>query len=416
MPMSLSLPMPSSHHSYLHIPFCRQKCPYCKFALTPVFDAAKKRRYIAHLKKEIQDFFLSSSQRELLPANSGRDSHPENDKKNGTIYFGWGTPSVLSLDEVRELLELFPWRDSAEISFECNPEDITSDYVDWLFERWINRLSIGVQSLNNETLKAIHRSDRESIFRALRNIISSLLLFSQWESMKISLLSSLRSEDLSDTDAHSENDKQEISLNIDFILGLPFSKPWETLESIRELHQQFPCITHTSVYMLEDGHYPKWWQENSMDEEAIEKEYWEICTYFTSIGWHHYEISNWSKGGYECRHNQSYWDHSEYHGFGLSATSFSGSTRSEKSASFAWYYRSEMSYEDLLDQEDIALERIIYGIRTFSLPEEDFDRSILSTLQEKWYIQIENGHILLTPTWIFRENTIISTLIGNMPP
>ena len=413
LPMPMSLPMPSSHHSYLHIPFCRQKCPYCKFALTPVFDAAKKRRYIAHLKKEIQDYFLSSWACEGSARcwDTADSSYRQNDRGTNTIYFGWGTPSVLSLDEVRELLELFPWRENIEVSFECNPEDITENYIEWLLCLGINRLSIGVQSLNNETLKAIHRSDRESILDALSCITDAMIPTQKnkdnnFEEREYNAIVS----------SFWVTASQPPSLNIDFILGLPFSKPWETLRDIRILHEQFPCITHTSVYMLEDGYYPASWKQDSIQENEMESEYTKICEYFNSIGWHHYEISNWSKGGYECRHNQSYWDHSEYRWFGLSATSFSGLNRSEKSASFAWYYRSEMSYEDLLDEEDLALEKIIYGIRTFSLPEGDFDRSILSTLQEKWYIQIENGKIVLTPTWIFRENTIISTLIDKMPP
>ncbi len=393
-------------HFYLHIPFCRQKCPYCKFALTPIFNEAKKKRYIAHLRQEINTYLLSSWGTKDLSWVGADSSYCRNDKKAKTIYFWWGTPSVLSLDEVADILSCFKRNENTEVSFECNPEDITSEYGEWLLWLGINRLSIWVQSLNNETLKAIHRSDRESILDAL-SCITDIVTHTQ-RSQNNNFEGGENSTALSSV---CVSVSQLPSLNIDFIIGLPFSKSWETLDWIKALHQAFPFMTHTSVYMLEDGHYPASWKQNSMNEEQIEREYSEVCEYFVSIGWHHYEISNWSKPGYECRHNQWYWDHSEYQGFGLSATSYSDSTRSEKSTSFAGYYRGEKSYEDILDDGAIALEKIIFGIRTFSLLEEDFDREILKELNGQWYIEIPNGKIVLTPTWIFRENTIIRRLI-----
>ncbi len=412
-------------HFYLHIPFCRQKCPYCKFALTPIFNEAKKKRYIAHLKNEILSSLWKSKTRrgEELPTTkeeetedfSGRNlppyGHPLYKEGLSTIYFWWGTPSVLSLDEVQDILNCFPdiGKDT-EISFECNPEDITSEYIGWLLWLGINRLSIWVQSLNNETLKAIHRSDRESILDAL-SCITDTVTHTHTHTQRSQNNNFEGGENSTALSSVCVSVSQLPSLNIDFIIGLPFSKSWETLDWIKALHQAFPFMTHTSVYMLEDGHYPASWKQNSMNEEQIEREYSEVCEYFVSIGWHHYEISNWSKPGYECRHNQWYWDHSEYQGFGLSATSYSDSTRSEKSTSFAGYYRGEKSYEDILDDGAIALEKIIFGIRTFSLLEEDFDREILKELNGQWYIEIPNGKIVLTPTWIFRENTIIRRLI-----
>jgi oxygen-independent coproporphyrinogen III oxidase len=116
--------------------------------------------------------------------------------------------------------------------------------------------------------------------------------------------------------------KAKISLNIDFILGLPFVQHGETLNGIKRLHKKFPYITHTSVYMLEDEKYPKHWKENSITEIEIQSEFLAIIDYFDSIGWHHYELSNFAKPGYESVHNQAYWDHSGTRGFGLSAASY----------------------------------------------------------------------------------------------
>ena len=325
-----------------------------------------------------------------------------------TIYFWWGTPSILTLGEVGSILECFqtpsPWGEGwGEVTFECNPEDITSEYVAWLLDHWVNRISLWVQSLGNQTLKAIHRSDRESILQALRNIESSLLSFSERESL------SEKHRSL----AIAKDDKivSWISLNIDFILGLPYSKPWETLANIRELHELFPNITHTSVYMLEAGHYPKEWKKYSINENEMQEEYKSICTYFESIGWHHYEISNWSKPGYESMRNQGYWNHTNTRAFGLSGTSYLDGRRWTNASSFSGYYAEKIEDDEVLSDEANRLEKIIYGIRTFSLSTRGLSPNILRELEEKGDIQIIDQKIILTPAWIFRENTIIGMLI-----
>ena len=145
---------------YLHIPFCRQKCLYCKFALTPRFDDMKVRVYIDALKKEIGDFF---------------NIHP--DASIETLYFGGGTPSVLSVAQIGEIIEIFSHQKGfsyiREITLESNPEDITPEYIEGLHRLGVNRLSLGVQTLNSESLRMIGRADsNESIFRAFESIVN----------------------------------------------------------------------------------------------------------------------------------------------------------------------------------------------------------------------------------------------------
>ena len=91
--------------------------------------------------------------------------------------------------------------------------------------------------------------------------------------------------------------------------------------------------------MLEEGMYPKDWKKNSINEIEIEQEYAAICQYFESLRWNHYEISNWAKPEYESVHNRGYWNHTNYRGFGLSATSYEDGKRWENSTSFSHYYR-----------------------------------------------------------------------------
>lgn len=162
-----------------------------------------------------------------------------------------------------------------------------------MLELGIHRISLGIQTLNETSLKEIHRSNRETIVGALERI-----------SMAI------------------KESHRDISLNIDFILGLPYVRPEETLTNIKELHSRFPTISHTSIYMLEDERYPKHWKANSIAETEMQNEFLGIMQYLASIGWHHYELSNWARPGYESVHNQAYWDHSETRGFGLSAASY----------------------------------------------------------------------------------------------
>ncbi len=375
-------------HFYIHIPFCRQKCPYCKFALTPIFDEFKKKRYIEYLKREIGKSLILSSRsdpfqnylweiKNLSLVSKGKRDSPtrgvlstsvslRNDKKLGTIYFGGGTPSVLSHDEVKEILECFPdYREYDEISFECNPEDITEEYVRWLIELGINRISLGIQTLNSYSLREIHRSDRESILRALESISNALFLsFRRKEVASTPLVGESASFQSRSFVPQDDKKWKEFSLNIDFILGLPHVKKGETLENIRELHTKFPYITHTSVYMLEDEKYPKHWKALSITEKEMQEEFLEIMEYFKTSWWNHYELSNFSKLWYESIHNRSYWDHSNYLGFGLSASSFEEGRRWTNSSSFRGYYAWKIEDEEILTEEQIEIERMMFGLRS----------------------------------------------------
>ncbi len=410
-------------HYYIHIPFCRQRCPYCKFALTPVFDDFKKRRYIEYLKKEIREYFLLSSRdtRDLL---QGADSsYRQNDKEaKKTIYFGGWTPSVLSHDEILEVLECFPfYRESAiEITMEMNPEDVTPEYISGVLELGINRISLWVQTLNETSLSEIHRSDRDTIFHAIESISS--ILSSRGRPFAKHWKYPWGARDLPQwaDSSYCQNDKREekeISLNIDFILGLPFVKPGETLAGIQELHERFPYITHTSVYMLEDEEYPKHWRANSITEDEMQSEFLEIMDYFESIGWHHYELSNFSKKWYESLHNQAYWEHSDTRGFGLSAASFEWWKRWSNSSSFNGYYEWKRDNEEKLTQDQIQIEQMMFGLRRDGIKIQNSKLQIQSKktreLEEAGLIEIMENTIKPTKTWIFVIDHILSELISD---
>lgn len=223
-------------------------------------------------------------------------------------------------------------------------------------------------------------------------------------------LISKRKRDFSATLRNDE--KSDISINIDFILGLPYTLPGETLEWIKELHKKFPFITHTSIYMLEDEKYPKHWKANSITEAEMQREFLEIMDYFESIGWHHYELSNFAKPWYESQHNQSYWDHSSYRGFGLSASSFDWEKRWTNSSSFAGYYRWEKEGEETLTEEAIKIENIMFSMRRDGVEKPLLEENKYRPLITKWFLEIRWEKLFPTKTWIFLLDHIIGELIS----
>lgn len=325
---------------YIHIPFCTQKCTYCKFALTPIFDEFKKKKYLHFLENEITKKLQKYHSEDI-----------------NTIYFGGGTPSILTPEEIEKIIKLFP-DSKKEITLESNPEDLNEKYLQKIFEIWVNRLSIGIQSLNNKTLEAVERKNSEKIFSALESVKNTLV----WKVWKNILFWN-----------------KEISINIDMILGLPEAKKWEILENIKFLHKNYNFINHTSVYILEKWKYPESWQKNSLSDEEIYEEYIEICNYFKEIWWNHYEVSNFAKPWYESRHNLGYWNHENSLGFGLSAAEFIKNpiqknlqkweyfyaVRRTNSLSFSWYYKEKLSDEEFLSEEQILLEKFLFATRAF---------------------------------------------------
>ncbi len=224
------------------------------------------------------------------------------------------------------------------------------------------------------------------------------------------------------TEKNTENRswKKNISINVDFILWLPYIKKWETLEGIKELHRNFPFITHTSVYMLEDENYPKHWKENSLSENEIQEEFLEIMEYFEFLRWNHYELSNWAKPGYESIHNQSYWNHSNYQGFWLSASSYENRKRSTNASSFSWYYEGKVENIENLTDEQIEIEEMMFWLRTngWILPHQSWNQNFwdpsktLKKLILDWLLEERSWKIYPTKTWIFLLDHIMSELIS----
>lgn len=369
---------------YIHIPFCKQKCSYCNFHFSTSLNF--KDDMLAAMKKEI----------------ALRKDELQN-KSLQSLYFGGGTPSILSSDEIQwlidEVLKYFSFEKEIEITLEANPDDLDKNFLSGLAGSPVNRLSIGTQSFFEADLKLMNRAHtaneaEDSIKRA--------------------------------QDFGFEN------LSIDLIYGSPTSnlEIWkENLNKTIALE-----VPHISSYALTVE--PKTALENwiakgkvlSPKEEEQNREFYYLSGFLKDHGFEHYEVSNFARPGFHSRHNASYWQYKEYLGIGPSAHSYNGSDiRSWNAANNPQYIKKldagfPAKEEEILSMEDQFNEMIMIGLRTTwgvdleSLKEkfddrilEHFQSEIRHKLQEEILI-IENNHLKIPEKHWFMADGIASDL------
>ena len=267
---------------YIHIPFCKSKCIYCDF----ISFANKEKiieKYIECLKKETK-------------------SKEENDCIIDTIYIGGGTPSFIDSKYIKEIVETikskFKIKQEAEITIEVNPGTVNEAKLKDYKRTGINRISIGLQSTNNKTLKQIGRIHTYEEFLNTYNL------------------------------ARNVGYK---NINVDLMLALPNQTLEEMEESVKKVIELNP--EHISIYslILEEGTKMEELVNNKKiklpSEELERKMYWNIKDKLEQNGYIHYEISNFSKEGFESKHNTNCWSQKEYLGFGLAAHSYINNKR-----------------------------------------------------------------------------------------
>jgi oxygen-independent coproporphyrinogen-3 oxidase len=287
---------------YIHIPFCNSKCAYCGFYSLPSLKL--KDRFLEALKAEIverKDYLQRGPHCGLDPQSPALKGNHDMPPIN-TIYFGGGTPSLLSIKEISELLHLiketYPIAENAEITLEANPDTLSLEYLEGLRQLGVNRLSIGIQSFFDNDLKYLSR--RHDSHHARQCI--------DWAKQ-----------------AGFSN------ISIDLIYGLPTSnaEQWN-----RNLDLFFALnIPHLSAYALtlepnailtkqiELG------KVHPVNEEDALRDYDILCQRAKENGYLHYEISNFCRREMHSKHNASYWFGTPYIGFGPSAHSFDGTSR-----------------------------------------------------------------------------------------
>lgn len=369
---------------YIHIPFCKKKCSYCDFC--SYTDLELRDRYIDTLIKEI---ILYSK---IL-----------NDKSIKTIFIGGGTPSLLSSKNLYKIFKCiydnFEVIQGAEISIEANPESISMNFLDSCLSNGINRLSVGVQSLDDKVLKTISRiHNRCMALDAVQNAVI----------------------------AGFKN------INVDLIYGLPNQDLNSLLSTVSEITS---CnITHISAYNLivENGTKLKNFIDTGKitipDEDLQIAMYHSVRDALKKQDFFQYEISNYSKPGYECKHNLIYWEHGDYLGFGVAAHSFL-----KRNSSFIRFYNPKnikkyfdnvennliFQNQKVIHLEELEFERIMLGFRLvngFSIRKfnKDFScdfikkySSQIAELKNEDLIEINNDRIRLTPRGLELENSIL---------
>jgi len=310
-----------------------------------------------------------------------------------TIFFGGGTPSLLSIaqfdDVLTALRKNFIFANDAYLSLEANPETVNEDYLKNLKSLGFHRISFGVQSFNDKHLATIGRVHNA---QTAINVVQI---------------------------AHNAGFGD---INIDLIYALPH-QIIDDFENCLDIALQLP-ITHISCYALtiEEGTPLAGEQcsplRNAMADEDIDRQMFALAKQkLANAGFVHYEISNWAKYGYECRHNVGYWTHRQYLGLGLGSSSFFANCRYKKTDDLQAYINGDFSLEVLeeLDETALMAEKIILGLRMINGinatdVKNPFDVKIKKLIRGGLLTQ-KGDNITLTPKGIDLSNTVFSEIL-----
>ena len=336
---------------YIHIPFCIRKCLYCDFLSAPATDEMRAR-YLKCLSSEIE-----------------RESHKYCAYKVRTVFVGGGTPSLLSGNEMKQLLECvklnYDVAEDAEITAEVNPGTVDLRKLEGYYEAGINRLSIGLQSADNKELQCLGRiHSYEEFLQTYENAVKS-----GFNNVNIDSMSAIPGQTV---ESYQKTLKAVLSLN--------------------------PSPTHISAYslILEEG-TPFGDNPPELPDEETDREMYKITDeMLKDSGYHRYEISNYAKEGYECIHNKVYWKRGDYVGFGIGAASLVDNVRFYNIADIEEYMGQlekykEISLSELHLKEDIQSlsveeqmeEYMFLGLRlTEGISEKDFFETFQKSIHE----------------------------------
>ncbi len=340
---------------YIHIPYCKQVCYYCDFHFRVAMK--DKTAMFAAMKKEIalrKDY--------LRESDSGNEKIPVE-----TLYFGGGTPSVLTIDDLAGLLDAvtqyYTLVPDAEITLEANPDDLSDEYLEGLYHLGFNRLSIGIQSFFDDDLKWMNR--RHNGHEAVRSV-------------------------------EAARRKGFHNINIDLIYGLPSMTPERWQENlVRTFALEVP---HLSAYHLTIepktvfGRRQMKGETFAVKEDESVRQFEILLDATEKAGYEHYEISNFAKPGFYSRHNTAYWRQQRYIGIGPAAHSYDGLSRQWNVGNNSQYIR------DL--EECNAWSSPMWFEREQLSPSEKYNDYILVSLRTSWgadtrYIQVHFGRNFL---------------------
>ncbi|MBP3424857.1 MAG: radical SAM family heme chaperone HemW [Alistipes sp.] len=318
---------------YFHIPFCKRLCGYCDFLRSVKIQHIPQVVEMMHKELEEQHSFLT--EREIK-----------------TIYFGGGTPSLLHPSEIERFIDhcraLFDCSTVEEITVEVNPDDITEQYVAELAKSSVNRISMGIQSLDNQCLKFMgRRHSAEQAVEAVRRL----------------------------REGGFDNISVDVIFGVDGFGGHSLER---TLQGILDLD-----VEHISAYHLtiepttRFGRALAKGEIKQVSEQCSEDEFMAVHQALTAAGYEHYEVSNFAKSGYRSRHNSSYWTGSQYLGIGTGAHSFNGNERRWCEQRVEEYIQGATYGSETLSADEKLNEYLMVSLRRI----EGFD---LQTVADKW--------------------------------
>ncbi len=383
---------------YLHIPFCRHRCSYCDFNTYTSLDDLQAD-YVTALDQEIRQVAaLARGAGELREIN--------------TLFFGGGTPSLLTPAQLRTLLAAvsttFGFAEDEEITMEANPETVDLDYLAAAREAGVNRVSFGMQSANAAELALLGRT------HDVQTVLDAVL--------------------------HSRAAGIE-NINLDLIYGLPAQDSASWQDSLQTALRMRP--PHLSLYCLtiEEGTPMHRWQENGRihkpDPDLAAEQYELSCRLLAEAGYVHYEISNWALPGHECRHNLAYWRDGEYLGLGAGAHGKAAGHRYSLVRQPRVYVRrlttgaagvyplsAAVAEAHTLDQQEAMSDRVITQLRLLEegLDLEAFENEFGQTIEEAYaglveqletweLLRREGGRLLLTDRGWFISNQVFYRFI-----
>lgn len=303
---------------YIHIPFCKKRCNYCSFVSS--CDLSLCDEYILSLKNEILSLDLSNKKVEKPSVN--------------TIYLGGGTPSLLKPQHLKTIFDTFPSRFNiaadSEITSEVNPESVNKDFLDNAVALGVNRISMGLQSGDDNILKTAGRLHTKDTFLNAIAMVKSAGI----KNISVDLMLGFPSQD-----------KASVKRDIDLLYSLE--------------------IPHISVYSLNIEEGTPFYGNVTVDQDFQSDLYDLTCDTLKGLGYHRYEVSNFSFKGFESRHNKKYWNHSPYYGFGAAAHSYYGGGRYYNTSDIRAYINGDYgkTYEEITKSEE-AFEAIMLRLRT----------------------------------------------------
>ena len=369
---------------YIHIPFCKRKCTYCDFYTEVSLQFIPQ--IVDSIVKEIE------IRQEYLQKQPVK-----------TIYFGGGTPSVLNKEQFSLIFESiykhFEVNDDAEITLEANPDDLSAEYLASLQELPFNRISMGIQSFDDEDLKRINRRhSAEEARMAVRNA----------------------------QNAGFHN------ISVDLIYGLPFQslEAWK-----RQLEMALGLnVQHISAYGLTYEEGTALWKQREkgrvqpVDDEIMNSMYLHLVETVTQNGFEAYEISNFAKPGFRSRHNTSYWRQEAYLGLGPSAHSYDLQSRQWNVSSIKDYINAIENGNSFFEKEELSQREkfndyVMVSLRTLegidlNYVENEFGKEfviycfdILNPFIDNKKVVQKNQHLALTPAGVMISNVILIELM-----